>query len=83
MSTGDNKVAAGPRACFLPLNMKIDEIGQIYRNVLREKEGGLLRFRNIYQFSQIDELMEELTGWIIGFHEKIDTEYRKNMQMGV
>ena len=60
MSAGDNKEAAGPRACFLPFNMKIDEIGQIYRNVLREKGGGLLRFRNIYQFSQIDELMEEL-----------------------
>lgn len=57
------------------IHMLIDEIGQIYHNVLREKEEELLRFRNIYQFSQIDELMEELTGWMIGFHEKIDTEF--------
>lgn len=57
------------------IGLLIDEIRQIYRNVLREKEGELLRFRNIYQFSQIDELMEELTGWMIGFHEKIDTEF--------
>lgn len=57
------------------IHMLIDEIGQIYHNVLREKEEELVRFRNIYQFSQIDELMEELTGWMIGFHEKIDTEF--------
>lgn len=57
------------------INMMIDEILQIYRNVLKEKEGELVRFRNLYQFAQIEELMEELTGWMIGFHEKIDSEF--------
>lgn len=57
------------------IHLLIDEILQIYRNVLQDKEEDLLRFRNIYQFAQIDELMEELTGWMIGFHEKIDTEF--------
>lgn len=57
------------------VNMLIDEIIKIYRNVLQEKEKELLRFRNIYQFAQIEELMEELTGWMIGFHEKLDTEF--------
>ena len=57
------------------IHLLIDEILKIYRNVLQEKEKELLRFRNIYQFAQIEELMEELTGWMIGFHEKLDTEF--------
>lgn len=57
------------------INMLIDEILQIYRNVLKEKEGDLVRFRNLYQFAQIEELMEEFTSWMIGFHEKLDSEF--------
>lgn len=53
----------------------IDEILHIYWNVLQGNEEDLIRFRNIYQFAQIDEFMEELTGWIIGFHEKIGLEF--------
>ena len=56
------------------INVLIDEILHIYRNVLQE-ETELLRFRNIFRFSQKDELMEELTGWMIGFHEKLDSEF--------
>lgn len=57
------------------IHLLIDEILQIYKSVLQGKEIEIVRFRNIYQFAQIEELMEELTGWMIGFHEKIDTEF--------
>lgn len=57
------------------IGLLIDEIRQIYRNVLREKEGELLRFRNIYQFSQIDELMEV-------WEKRIFKEDRKQWQDG-
>ena len=57
------------------IHLLIDEILQIYKSVLQGKETEIVRFRNIYQFAQIEELMEELTGWMIGFHEKIDTEF--------
>lgn len=57
------------------INLLLDEILQIYRNALTENEVELARFRNLYQFAQIEELMEELTGWMIGFHERIDTEF--------
>lgn len=53
----------------------IDEILYIYRNVLEGSEKDLIRFRNFCQFAQIDEFMEEVTGWIIGFHEKIGLEF--------
>ena len=56
------------------INILIDEILHTYRNVLQE-ETELLRFRNIFRFAQKDELMEELTGWMIGFHEKLDSEF--------
>ena len=56
------------------INVLIDEILHIYRNVLQD-ETELLRFRNIFRFSHKDELMEELTGWMIGFHEKLDSEF--------
>lgn len=57
------------------INLLIDEILRIYRNALAENEEELARFRNLYQFAQIGELMEELTGWMIGFHGRIDTEF--------
>lgn len=53
----------------------IEEMFRTYQNALQGEEKGLLRFQNIYRFSNIDELMEELTGWMIGFHEKIHTEF--------
>lgn len=52
-----------------------EEMFRTYQNVLQGEEQGLLRFQNIYQFANLDELMEELTGWLIGFHEKIHTEF--------
>lgn len=52
-----------------------EEMLRTYQNVLQGEEQGLLRFQNIYQFANLDELMEELTGWLIGFHEKIHTEF--------
>lgn len=56
------------------MNILVDEIISIYRNVLQE-EKELLRFRKIFRFAQMEELMEELTGWMIGFHEKLDSEF--------
>ncbi|MDE7204487.1 MAG: AraC family transcriptional regulator, partial [Lachnospiraceae bacterium] len=57
------------------VDMFVEEMLRTYQNVLQGEEKELLRFQNIYQFANIDELMEELTGWMIGFHEKIDTEF--------
>lgn len=57
------------------VNMLIDEICRIYRNALQEDEKELVRFRDIYRFAQSEELMEELTGWMIGFREKINEEF--------
>lgn len=53
----------------------IEEMFRTYQNVLQGEEQGLLRFQNIYQFANLDELMEELAVWLIGFHEKIHTEF--------
>lgn len=56
------------------IRILLDEILHIYRNVLQE-EKGLSGFGNIYGFARLEELMEELTGWMIGFHEKLDSEF--------
>lgn len=56
------------------IRILLDEILHIYRNVLQE-ENGLSGFGNIYGFARLEELMEELTGWMIGFHEKLDSEF--------
>ncbi len=40
-----------------------------------QEDKELSRFDNIYRFTQIEELMEELTGWMIGFHERLDLEF--------
>lgn len=53
----------------------MDEMFRTYQNVLQGEEQGLLRFQNIYQFANLEELMEELAVWLIGFHEKIHTEF--------
>lgn len=60
---------------YLSVNMLIDEICRVYRNVLLEDEKELNGFRDIYRFAQSEELMEELTGWMIGFHERINAEF--------
>lgn len=60
---------------YRSVNMLIDEISRVYRNVLLEDEKDLNRFRDIYRFAQSEELMEELTGWMIGFREKISAEF--------
>lgn len=60
---------------YSSVNMLVDEICRIYRNVLLEDERELAGFRNIYRFAQSRELMEELMGWMIGFHEKISEEF--------
>lgn len=56
------------------IQILVDEIWRIYRNVLQE-EKRLNDFRNIYRFARLEELMEELTGWMIGFHERLDSEF--------
>lgn len=53
----------------------IDDILYVYRNALQEEEKEVRRFKNIYRFAQINELMEELTGWMIGFYEKLHSEF--------
>lgn len=60
---------------YLSVNMLIDEISRIYRNVLLEDEKELNSFRDIYRFAQSEELMEELTGWMIGLREKISESF--------
>lgn len=57
------------------VNMLIDEICQIYCNALQEDEKELVMFRDIYRFAQSEELMEDLTGWMIGFRDKINEEF--------
>lgn len=57
------------------ISILIEDILHIYQKVLKGEEQSLIGFRDIYQFTSIDELMEEVTGWMIGFHEKIDTEF--------
>lgn len=57
------------------VDMFVEEMLRTYQNVLQGEEAELLRFQNIYQFANLDELMEEMTGWMIGFHEKINTEF--------
>lgn len=57
------------------VNLLVDELHRTYRNMLSEEEKELDGFRDIYRFAQSEELMEELTGWMIGFREKISEEY--------
>lgn len=57
------------------VNLLIDELHRTYRNVLSDEEKELDGFRDIYRFAQSEELMEELTGWMLGFREKISEEY--------
>lgn len=53
------------------VSMLVEEIRRTYGNALREDEETLISFKDIYRFSQSEELMEELTGWMIGFHRKM------------
>ncbi len=64
-------------ASVLEQNIRIlvSEILHTYQNILSEEKQELDRFGNPYEFAQIDELMEELTGWMIAFHEKIGTQF--------
>ena len=52
-----------------------DDIMHIYQNALAGEEERLLRFKNIWQFAQVEELMEELAGWMIEFRKKIDEKF--------
>lgn len=54
------------------LEVMISDVEKTYQNALEEKDM-LRRFHRPYTFLCVDELMEELTGWMIGLHEKIDT----------
>ncbi|MBD5513428.1 MAG: response regulator [Lachnospiraceae bacterium] len=60
---------------YMSVNMLINEICRIYRNVLQEDEKELIGFRDIYRFAHSEELMEEVIGWMIGFREKISEEF--------
>lgn len=67
----------GYPACVLEksVSMLVEEIRRTYGNALREDEEALACFQDIYRFSQSEELMEELTGWMIGFHRKMSEEF--------
>lgn len=57
------------------VNLLIDEISRVYRSALQDDVKELNGYRDIYRFAQSEELVEELTGWMIGFHEKISAEF--------
>lgn len=59
----------------MSVNMLIDEICRIYRNVLQEDEKELTGFKDIYRFAQSEELLDEMIGWMIGFRKKISEEF--------
>lgn len=70
------------------LDVLVPDIRKTYQNALEEKEKTLQQFGNPYSFLCVDELMEELTGWMIALHEKIDTRFedygnKQKMQQAV
>lgn len=69
------------------LGVMIPDFKKTYLNALGE-EDMLCQFGSPYSFACVDELMEELTGWMITLHEKIDTRFedygnKQKMQQAV
>lgn len=70
------------------MEVLIPDIQRTYRNALEEKAEALEQFYAPYAFESLDALMEELTGWMLAFHEKVDTHFedyrnRQKMQQAV
>ncbi|MDO4331851.1 MAG: response regulator [Eubacteriales bacterium] len=66
------------------MEVLIPGIQKTYQNALEEKKEDLERFSRFYELPSVEVLMEELTGWMIAFHEKIDTrfeDYRNKQKM--
>lgn len=66
------------------MEVLIPEIQRTYQNALEAKGEALEQFYRFYELPSIETLMEELTGWMIAFHEKIDThfeDYRNKQKM--
>lgn len=53
----------------------IQDIMRTYQNLLKEEDMDFSRFENIYQYSCLDDFMEELTEWILVLQEKIHTQF--------
>ena len=58
-------------------NIKVlmDAIVSTYQKALPQMVQEAVKFRNIYSFSDIDAFAEELIGWLMLFHEKLDTQF--------
>lgn len=70
------------------IKVLIPDIQKTYRNALEEKAEALELFFAPYAFASVEALMEELTGWMLSFHEKVDTRFedyrnRQKMQQAV
>ncbi|MGN0156001.1 MAG: response regulator [Lachnospiraceae bacterium] len=59
-----------------------------YQNALEEEREILKQLKNPYEYANIEDYMEELTGFMIAFHEKINTRFddygnKQKMQQAV
>lgn len=66
------------------MEILIPEIQKTYQNALEEKKETLEQLYRFYELPSVEVLMEELTGWMIAFHEKVDTrfeDYRNKQKM--
>lgn len=66
----------------------IPDIQRTYQNALEEHGEALQQFHKPFVYSSVEELTEELTGWMLSFHEKMDTRFedyrnRQKMQQAV
>lgn len=62
----------------------IADIQKTYQNALEEHGEALEQFHKPFVYSDAEELTEELTGWMLSFHEKMDTrfeDYRNKQKM--
>lgn len=62
---------------FFEENMKVftEAVSEIYASVIAEKQEEVKQFLKIYCFNDIDSYMNEMMGFIIALHEKLDSEF--------
>lgn len=53
----------------------IEAVVVIYQNMVPQLNEEADKFRAIYSFSDIDSFAEELTGWMLMFHGRLDKEF--------
>lgn len=53
----------------------VQTIQYTYQNLLKEESMDFSRFRNIYQYSCLEDFIEELTEWILVLQEKIHVQF--------